>query len=142
MKFKKSKPQKPLYVPTEEHKAHMSKGLIKSHGKRPIEDWVQKLEIKPERKWKRNNIVSRKHYVYIHRWVAKNWGAADKCDISKNHSTPLRYEWANISGCYTHNREDWIMLCKSCHTLMDSLKYSVQKLKDIQEAKMRLIEEL
>ena len=58
-------------------------------------------------------------YVSIHKWVANRKGRPKKCEhcgsINKN-----RYEWANTDGKYSRNLNDYIRLCKSCHTKYDN----------------------
>jgi len=34
-----------------------------------------------------------------------------------------RYEWANVSGKYRREREDFVRLCKKCHCKMDKEKW-------------------
>lgn len=60
--------------------------------------------------WKGDNVS----YAALHAWVKKNYGAPSQCsccDTTNYH----RYEWANISGKYLRERQDWIRLCVPCH---------------------------
>lgn len=59
-------------------------------------------------------------YVAKHLWIVKHYGKADHCENPFCKSiNPKRYEWANISGNYEREREDYRMLCPSCHRSMD-----------------------
>lgn len=42
----------------------------------------------------------------------------EKCGII---GTGKDMNWANISGKYTREREDWIRLCPSCHRIFDNI---------------------
>lgn len=88
------------------------------------------------------NSIKTNHYDYIHRWVHKMWGKANKCDISDAHKTSHHFEWANISGHYLLREEDWIRLCKSCHFFLDFQKYSIQDLKDKEQKRLEFINAL
>lgn len=57
-------------------------------------------------------------YNTIHKWVARNFGKATYCTFSKNHKA-TRYHWANISGKYKKDRNDWQPLCVKCHFQFD-----------------------
>ena len=60
-------------------------------------------------------------YVAKHLWIVKHYGKADKCEqvgcVFKN---PKRYEWHNIDGNYSRDRQDYVMLCPSCHRKIDN----------------------
>ena len=72
-------------------------------------------------------------YDGIHRWLRRTFGKANKCENPKcvypRNSThrpikiilkPARFEWALIKGkSYERKRENYIMLCKSCHSYYD-----------------------
>ena len=57
-------------------------------------------------------------YMAKHTWVTKRKGKANTCiychDNSKN-----KYEWANISGNYKRNLDDYMSLCVHCHRMFD-----------------------
>lgn len=57
-------------------------------------------------------------YSGIHTWVLYNWGKAIHCDNDLSHIAK-RFEWANISGEYRKDRNDWKQLCPSCHRKFD-----------------------
>lgn len=56
----------------------------------------------------------------IHIWLHKNYGKAYKCESKKCNRKSKRFEWAKIKGKkYAHNRDNFMMLCRSCHALYD-----------------------
>lgn len=61
-------------------------------------------------------------YVAKHMWIVKYYGNAEKCEKCGNPSAS-RYEWANISGLYKRDRDDYMQLCPSCHRRMDYGNY-------------------
>jgi hypothetical protein len=59
-------------------------------------------------------------YVAKHSWIKKHCGKAHKCENEEClYKNPKRYEWANVSGEYRREREDYMMLCPSCHRKKD-----------------------
>jgi len=59
-------------------------------------------------------------YVAKHRWIVKHYGKSNKCEnVDCVYVNPKRFEWANISGEYKREREDYMMLCSSCHRIKD-----------------------
>ena len=73
----------------------------------------------------------------IHTWLYRNFGSAYKCENPeckyprKNARgylmvKPKGYEWANVKNhIYTRKREDYKMLCCSCHGMMDKGKIKI-----------------
>lgn len=72
---------------------------------------------KKARAWK----GMRAGYVAKHLWIVKHYGNASFCLFNKSHTIPKvkRFEWANISGSYRRDINDYIPLCPSCHRKMD-----------------------
>lgn len=59
-------------------------------------------------------------YAAIHVWVHRNFGFPRKCEHCKiHHESNRKIHWANISGNYTRERNDWKRLCVSCHKIFD-----------------------
>ena len=69
-------------------------------------------------------------YIGLHKWVARQVGQPSKCEnpnckyprTSKSGrwlEFPKRFDWANKSGEYKRQLDDWIRLCRSCHIIMD-----------------------
>ena len=60
-------------------------------------------------------------YRALHGWVYKQLGFPNKCDhcdfVSDNHR---KIHWANKSGEYKRDLEDWLRLCVPCHSKHDS----------------------
>lgn len=64
--------------------------------------------------WKGDNAG----YVAKHTWIKNKLGKPSICwECGKTSST--RFEWANISGEYKREIEDWARLCPSCHRNYD-----------------------
>lgn len=57
-------------------------------------------------------------YVAKHMWLTKHYDKGDTCERCGT-TNASRLEWANISGEYLRNREDYKVLCPSCHRKMD-----------------------
>jgi len=53
-------------------------------------------------------------YSGLHMWVRRHKGKASCCEECGNRNA-TRYEWANISGTYQRDLNDWRSLCVSCH---------------------------
>jgi len=77
-------------------------------------------------KWLGDNVG----YGGIHDWLQSRFGYADKCENRENDILNFNcskksnnYDWALLKGLkYERKRENFIMLCHSCH-----LKYDKQK---------------
>lgn len=66
------------------------------------------------RHWNDNKVG----YFGLHDWIRKNLGNSTNCKHCGS-ADKKRYEWANISGEYKRELNDWIRLCKSCHNKYD-----------------------
>jgi hypothetical protein len=71
--------------------------------------------------WKGDSATTKSFHV----WLKLHYGKANKCENKKCKSdNPKRFEWANIKNHkYSHKREDYIMLCATCHRRMDNGEY-------------------
>lgn len=58
-------------------------------------------------------------YYAKHAWVSRHFGKPDKCEKCK--TTQGIFEWANMSGTYKREREDWMRLCVKCHKSYDKV---------------------
>ena len=68
-------------------------------------------------KWKGDKVS----YGALHDWVSYHKGRpklCEHCGIAE-HSDPRYFEWASISKKYKRDLDDWIRLCKKCHTKYD-----------------------
>jgi len=61
--------------------------------------------------WKGDNVG----YSALHKWVYKVLGKAIRCSNCRKNSA----EWANVSGEYKRNKNDWEQLCRKCHMEKD-----------------------
>jgi hypothetical protein len=62
-------------------------------------------------------------YVGLHTWVKKQLGQPRECKFcNKVEFNNYKIHWANISGKYKRDLEDWIRLCASCHKIYDLAK--------------------
>lgn len=60
-------------------------------------------------------------YSAIHHWLKRNYGKPSSCEMCKGNSK--RYEWALLKGKdYEKNRDNFWMLCTSCHHKYDDLR--------------------
>jgi hypothetical protein len=59
-------------------------------------------------------------YSAAHKWMANNFKKIDSC--FKCYGNKPRTEWANVSGKYKRDQNDWIELCSSCHRHFDTNK--------------------
>lgn len=75
-------------------------------------------------------------YGTIHIWLIKNFGKANKCENPKCDFNSKTFDYALIKGkTYKRKRENFIMLCRSCHKKYDMNKQTKDKIKK----KMKLI---
>ena len=64
--------------------------------------------------WKGDNAS----YAAKHIWVKYHYGNPQRCDHCKTTDKRM-YHWANISGEYKRDRNDWLRLCVPCHKRAD-----------------------
>lgn len=74
-------------------------------------------------RWKGDNAGYVSKHMRIYRW----FGKASKCE-NKNclHKSKV-YDWANKSKKYLSKRNDWLMLCRSCHKKYDMTDEAIKK---------------
>ena len=75
-------------------------------------------------------------YGGLHSWVRGHYTKLNKCEhcgqnpgVNKRGSNKI--QWANKSGEYKREREDWICLCHSCHSKYDLSKSRLKHLCDM-----------
>ena len=73
--------------------------------------------------WKGNKAL----YGSFHDWVYKWKGSPKKCEHCKSTDKKI-YHWANISGEYKRELNDWIRLCVKCHSDFDKGRNSIKKI--------------
>lgn len=83
--------------------------------------WVGKIDEQAPG-WKVNP-----SYSALHKWVTRKLGQPKLCENCGTTEAP-RFEWANISGKYQRDINDYKRLCKRCHNNMDGTNaYQVRK---------------
>lgn len=87
-----------------------NKGIPNTWAKNPP---IMKGETNPS--WKGESVS----YPGLHIWVKNNYGSPDHCEHC-GETKEQRYEWANLSRTYTRDKDDWMMLCVSCHRKRDN----------------------
>lgn len=62
-------------------------------------------------------------YSAVHVWLSRNFGKADRCENCGTRATDgerMLFHWAKLKGkTYEHKRENFWMLCVSCHNNYD-----------------------
>ena len=58
---------------------------------------------------------SRASYQSIHVWVRRHKGAPQKCEHCGYKKRDRLYEWANVSGKYLRDLNDYKRVCQPCH---------------------------
>lgn len=66
----------------------------------------------------RNLPISDSEYTLVHLWMKQNYGKPQHCESCLTTEKRM-YHWANISGTYKRDREDWLRLCVPCHKRHD-----------------------
>lgn len=75
------------------------------------------------RKWKGDSVG----YRALHIWVNARKGKPKICELcGKKKTTPKSIQWANKSGEYKRDLNDWISLCVKCHREYDKKFQSEQ----------------
>jgi endogenous inhibitor of DNA gyrase (YacG/DUF329 family) len=59
-------------------------------------------------------------YSALHYWLYRQVGKATYCSNNKKHKSTV-YHWANISGEYKRDINDFMQLCPSCHFKHDDI---------------------
>ena len=61
-------------------------------------------------------------YNALHAWVTAKLGRPRKCsDCGFESNNSRQFHWANISGEYKRDLDDWVRLCVSCHFKRDDI---------------------
>lgn len=85
--------------------------------KKKISASLRDMTAEQARRWKGQQAG----YHAVHIWLTKHYDKGNHCEecLTTEYS---RLEWANISGEYLREREDYRVLCPRCHRLMDNKK--------------------
>ena len=64
--------------------------------------------------------MDRKSYISLHSWIRHNFGSANKCESLSCSKVSNNFQWSLLKGKkYEKKRENFWMLCSSCHKLYD-----------------------
>ncbi len=67
-------------------------------------------------------LLGKNGYRTIHKWIVRTLGQPCKCvECGKDGLTGRQIHWANISGEYKKDINDWIRLCVRCHFYKDKI---------------------
>lgn len=67
-------------------------------------------------------------YSSLHSWVKRYLGTPETCEECGKTNLKGKYiNWANISGKYKRELDDWKRLCKKCHHKFDNLSEKIWK---------------
>lgn len=58
-------------------------------------------------------------YDALHDWVARHRGRPKHCEECGLRDEKKMYHWANKSGLYLRQLDDWLRLCVKCHSKLD-----------------------
>jgi hypothetical protein len=58
-------------------------------------------------------------YMAVHQWLRRNFKKSGKC--SSCGRVDVKTQWANKSGKYLRDIQDYIELCRKCHEFMDRI---------------------
>lgn len=58
-------------------------------------------------------------YYGIHDWMTKHYGQPVGCEECGLNDPKRQYHWANLSGNYLRDRNDFKRMCVSCHRKYD-----------------------
>ena len=59
-------------------------------------------------------------YHAIHDWIRRKLGKPSVCDTCGTKEA-IAYDWANLSGEYKRDPDDWSRMCRSCHIHYDDI---------------------
>lgn len=105
----------------------INKGWFKK-GRKNSKELLEKISGEKSMCWVGDKIG----YQGIHSWIIRQFGKANICEnpdciyprkgglgSGRWLLKPKRFDWANISGKYLRDRNDFIQLCRSCHEKWD-----------------------
>ncbi len=64
-------------------------------------------------------------YFALHTWVQRHKGLPQDCEDCGATDSDRSYDWANISGEYRRDLDDFMRLCRSCHRKFDFWKKKI-----------------
>jgi hypothetical protein len=103
------------YSPTAEHRQKIAQAITgKKHKKMTREKISKQLLGEKAYQWKGDNAS----YGAKHKRLVRKYGKIDRCEFCGCDDAKF-FDWANISGEYRYQREDWYTLCRKCHNGWD-----------------------
>lgn len=90
-------------------------------GRTHTEETRRKISIKGKGRIPPNFKGEEASYGSKHDWIRRHYGKADHCSFNPEHES-FRYEWANISGAYLRDVNDYAQLCVRCHRQYDMIR--------------------
>lgn len=73
-------------------------------------------------------------YASIHQFLIRTYGKAPFCVWDSKHQS-TKFEWANVTGKYTTELEDYLPMCPSCHRRFDFTEETRQKMSATRKGK-------
>lgn len=103
---------------SEEHKKNLSLAKLgRKQSPEQIEKRQAKLRGALNVDWKGDKVG----YFGLHAWIRRNYGTPKKCEhCGKDNLQGRAIHWANKTGKYLRERNDWIRLCTACHGKYDT----------------------
>ena len=68
--------------------------------------------------WEGNSVS----YTTLHKWVRSKFGSPSECEFCDKQGTGRQMHWANVTGLYLQERDDWMRLCAKCHKFYDNFQ--------------------
>ena len=65
-------------------------------------------------------------YRDLHKWIIRELGRPLKCERCKTITAKI-YDWANKTGEYKRELDDWMRLCRKCHSNYDGVAQKIWK---------------
>ena len=111
---------------SKEHREKLRKAKLGvRQTKEHVENRMRKIRGAKHWKWKGDEVG----YRSLHYWVQNRLGNPSFCEGCKRTKSPeglgknrSYFHWANISGKYKRNVNDWRRLCYRCHYKFDHPK--------------------
>ena len=69
-------------------------------------------------RWKGDDVG----YFGVHDWITKHYGQPKQCEVCNINDNERKYHWANLSGEYKRDRQDFKRMCVPCHRKYDYSK--------------------
>lgn len=111
---------------TKEHSNNIKNALIsdyKNGNRSPM--MLNKLgELHPN--WKGDDVIENTIYGRKHNWIKRQLGTPSVCE-NCGITNAKKFDWANLSGEYILDINDWARLCRSCHWRFDNSDLIIER---------------